>query len=305
MILKDYFQKKRVKNVLSSTLAIIGTLWLVLEISSYCIPEIQKGYIIPLGFWFLIILITASLIISIILFRPIVQITEKINNRDITISIIIGNFFQQEGDLIIGTNTTFDTDLNEIISEKSIQGQFTKNNFKNKTADLEELIDKNLKPCDDYVILDNKPGKNKKYPIGKTITIRSNGITAYFLALADINENGVASSSFENIILSLSNLWSYISINGGTEPLVIPVLGTGFSRIEVKKELIIQEIIKSFIAACSEKRFTEKLTIVIYKPDYEKTDLDLNKLHDFLKCQCRYAEFKQNLNQKYGTGIDR
>ena len=53
--------------------------------------------------------------------RPINSINEKLNNRDITISIVIGDFFEQKGEYIVGTNTTFDTNLNEgIVFNNSI-----------------------------------------------------------------------------------------------------------------------------------------------------------------------------------------
>ena len=52
-----------------------------------------------------------------------------------------------------------------------------------------------------------------------------------------------------------------------------------------------------------EKRM--KIIIVIYPKDYEDAELDLNKLHEFLKCQCKYAEFKRNLNDRSGTGIEK
>jgi len=107
-----------------------------------------------------------------------------------------------------------------------------------------------------------------------------------------MNSDGVASSSYSNIVTSLSKLWTHISSHGSTGSLIIPILGTGFSRIETAKEQIIQEIIKTFIKACSTKRFTHKLTIVIYSRDYRNANLDLDSLGEFLKCQCKYAEFK-------------
>ena len=306
MVLKDYLQKKRIINIFSLFLAILGALWLILEISSYFIPKICSQYIVSLGVWFLAILILVALVISVFINRPINSINEKLNNRDITITIVIGDFFEQKGDYIVGTNTTFDTNLTEgIIFKNSIQGQFSTKYFEGKIELLDELIEKQLELENDFTIDSNKTGKRNRYPIGKTIQIKYNDVTAYFLALAEMNKYGVASSSYENILLSLSNLWDYISSHGSTDPLVIPILGTGFSRIEIEKEIIIQEIVKSFIAACSEKRFTNNLIIVIYPKDYEDAELDLNKLHEFLKCQCKYAEFKRNLNDRSGTGIEK
>ena len=119
MVLKDYLQKKRIINIFSLFLAILGALWLILEISSYFIPKICSQYIVSLGVWFLAILILVALVISVFINRPINSINEKLNNRDITITIVIGDFFEQKGDYIVGTNTTFDTNLTEGIIFKN------------------------------------------------------------------------------------------------------------------------------------------------------------------------------------------
>ena len=124
------------------------------------------------------------------------------------------------------------------------------------------------------------------------------------IAIASLNEHGVASSSFENIKVSLSCVWTYIANRGGINPIVIPILGSGFSRIEAPRDQIIKEIIKSFIAACSTKRFTEKLTIVIHPEDFRKYDLNLNELNEFLTYQCKFTEFKNQTESGSGIGIE-
>lgn len=71
------------------------------------------------------------------------------------------------------------------------------------------------------------------------------------------------------------------------QTIVIPVLGSGFSKVEVPRE-IIKEIIKSFTAASLSKKFTEKLTIVIHPEDYINFDMNISEIHEFLKYQCKY-----------------
>lgn len=52
------------------------------------------------------------------------------------------------------------------------------------------------------------------------------------------------------------------------------------------------EIITSFIAASTEKKFCEKLTIIISKDDYREHDIDLEKLGAYLKLYCRQVHLK-------------
>ena len=46
---------------------------------------------------------------------------------------------------------------------------------------------------------------------------------------------------------------------------------------------MIIEIITSFIAACTEKKFCEKLTIVISENDYRQHDVNLKELGTYLR----------------------
>jgi hypothetical protein len=86
------------------------------------------------------------------------------------------------------------------------------------------------------------------------------------LAITNINEYGVASASYGDLKLALTYLWLFIGRRGLKENIVIPIVGTGFARLPQTREEIIREIIKSFIAACSESTFSDKLTIVSVCP---------------------------------------
>ena len=73
----------------------------------------------------------------------------------------------------------------------------------------------------------------------------------------------------------------------------MPVLGTGQAKINVSREAMIRAIISSFIPACSEKKFCEKLTIVIRPKDYLEPSIDLQKLGDYLQHLCEYADISR------------
>ena len=50
---------------------------------------------------------------------------------------------------------------------------------------------------------------------------------------------------------------------------------------------MIIEIITSFIAACTEKKFCEKLTIIISENDYRQHDVNLEELGNYLRLYAR------------------
>ena len=305
MNLSVYFSKNYWSPYLSKKLRLVksffmalGFIWLIIAISTYFysdLPNQIKGY------WWLCLLIPT--IWSIFDNRPTLSVHQRLIGRDVIIEICIGDIFQFQGAYVVGSNTTFDTEVgNGLISAKSIQGQFTERYY-GDVKHLDVDLDDALRNEEYTEITSDKRGKKKEYAIGTVAKVENKTVEAYFLAIASLNQHGVASSSFENIQVSLSCVWDYIANRGGIGPLVIPILGSGFSRIEVPRDQIIKEIIRSFVAACATKRFTEKLTIAIHPEDFRKYDLDLTELNEFLMYQCKYTEFKNQTDSGSGTGI--
>lgn len=299
-ILKSYWKYNFGRNLVFlffSFLEVFGFLWLITEISSYYFPD-TNTFLKSHWYLFLIFVFMCGIYKS----RPKLKISHCLVNRDVLIEICISDIFKLDGSLIIGSNTTFDTDINSrIISPQSIQGQFTKKYY-DKIDHLDKDISDELTNENYDLIEDGRKGKTKKYPLGSVVEIHSKNKAAYFLAIAEINKHGNASGTFENLKIALSSLWEFIGNRGDLEPLIIPILGSGFTRLQNKREEIIREIIQSFIAANAEKKFTNKLVIVISPKDYSASEykLDLHKLDKYLEHLCEYTEFKNR--QDFGIG---
>ncbi len=225
--------------------------------------------------------------------RGMLSVSHRLDETDISIEIRVGDIFTLSGAFIISTNTTFDTDMSEgLISGESLQGQFTKQYY-----DKEEYLDQELEEAlkeERFILDDNKPGKKKRYEIGTVAKVLPRNQLAYFLAIADLNEHGVASSSLDNVRESLKKVWSYIGNQGGFDHLVMPVLGTGRARIQVPREVMVREIIRSFInARYSENKFCEKLTIVIFERDYREHDINLQELEDYIRLYAKQERWQR------------
>ncbi len=229
--------------------------------------------------------------------------SDKLNGRDTTIEIAVGDIFSFPGVMIIGSNTTFDTRISrDLISERSVQGIFTKKYYEGETQ-LDAELSTSLGSVLGQDLQGKRVGKTKKYPMGTCVRLNPKSRTGYFLAIADINESGGASGTFNDFKNSLPKLWEYIGQRGTKEPLVMPVLGTGFSRLPQPREEVIREIIQSFVAACSERTFTDNLTIVITPGDMAKHRISLDELGSYLRHQCIYTVFSTNNRQATGTPV--
>ncbi|MHB8071641.1 MAG: macro domain-containing protein [Candidatus Cryosericum sp.] len=227
----------------------------------------------------------------------------KLRDRDVSIEITIDDLFSVEGSIVVGSNTTFDTDLSgDLISKKSVQGQFTQRYY-GCTAQLDAELEAALRnqPCD--ALDDNRIGKKRRYEIGTVVRVSPKDRTGYFLAIANINEHGVASGTYGDLQLALSRLWLFVGQRGQKGALVMPVLGSGFARLTQPRQVIIQETIKSFVAACSEKTFCDKLAIVMREDDVINNGVDFDELGNYLRHVCKYTEFAVHNGGRTGTPV--
>jgi hypothetical protein len=294
--LKYFLRNILSRKLISSILGSFGSLWLIVEICTYFLSDTSPVVNTIKDHWYIFVII--GFFFSVINTKPKFSFSSKLNSRDISIEITIGNIFKQKGALVISSNTTFDTHIsNDLISEISTQGQFTKLLYYGNEAQLDKDISFGLQDIQPETLIGERIGKNKKYPISTIVKLNPKNKTVYMIAMANINEHGVASGSFDELKTALGYLWLFIGKRGLKESIAIPVIGSGPTRLTQTREEIIRETIKSFIVACSESTFCDKLTVVINPIDVEKYKIDLNELEKFISHVCRYTIFSNNTEQ--------
>lgn len=280
-------------------LSSFGAMWLFAEIASFFSQDV--------GNWlrrqwlpFLVLGIVGALWQN----RPRVRFACRLTGRDVVIEIRVGSMFDLPGALVIGSNISFDTDTsNGLISLQSVQGQFTKKCY-TSVAHLDADLNAALHGVAPESVSATKKGKPEIYRIGTTVHVVANGRRAYFVGIATMNDHGVANGSFEDLKTSLPILWDYIATKGGDfQPLVVPVLGSGFSRLPQPREEIIRAIVNSFIAACSSSRPTERMTVVIPFKDFYEHQVDLIELERYVQHVCRYTEYRDAGAVGAGTAL--
>lgn len=300
-----HYLSKWLKNLVSlravgAWLSSFGALWLAVEITNFFLagskwPDRLRDSWLLFGL--------SGFVIAAAICKPRMTVSHKLNGRDIAIRISIGDMFAMPGALVVGSNTTYDTRISrELIAANSIQGLFTKKYYGDETQ-LDRELESGLSAFPFTPLTGSRVGKTKRYGIGTCVRLNPPERTAYFVALADINEHGTASSSFEGLKDSLSKLWVFIGTRGLKEQIVMPVLGTGYSRLSQPRDEIVRETIKSFIAACSERTFVDSLTIVLTPGDVEKHHISLEELDAFLKHECLYVAFSDNKRPAIGTPV--
>lgn len=275
--------------LLTALLAAFGALWLVTEILMFFDFKASISWLKDNQWAFFLFGVAWAIWEN----RPIHKVTCTLANRDIKIEIRVGDLFSGKNAVVIGCNTSFDTDISSgVISPKSVQGQFTKRFYSNVAHLDTDIAQRLVLPFVPTPVQNpNKQGKTSEYPIGTTLTLRPNQRTAYLCAIAHMNAQGNAHATFDDFKTALPALWEHIASAGDHGDISVPVLGSVFARIPQNRETLVREILQSFIAACAAQRPCNSLTVVIHPSDYYKFGMNLKELGDFLLHKCKYIDF--------------
>lgn len=263
----------------------LGGIWLLLEMLNF-FHLIDQSDIPPYGILWAIGL---SILIVIFTRRPVSKICYKIPHKDITIEVVIGDLFSMEGQKIISTNNTFDTDMGSgLIAANSLQGQFANKYFPGNVTELDQKIEEALNGID-FSSVENPLKKDKRYDIGTVAKIISGKEKFYLLAMAELNANGTADSGgLPNIRRALEGVWKFIASHGENDPVIVPLLGTGRGRVSTPRKKMIEIHAQSFINASKDRIFSNKLIIAIWPDDAKNFEINLFEIKDYLTHSLEY-----------------
>jgi len=190
------------------------------------------------------------------------------------VEVRIEDIFEVAGAIMISTNSNFEADVaGGKIAPGSLQGQFTARYFTGNQNALQTQI---------RDALVNIPG-SAPYPMGTTIPITTHGKTFYFTVMADLNAQGNASTTPENVRLALEGLWKHVRDAGELQELAVPVVGTGRGRLMLSRKKIISLIAESFVDTSERNKFAEHLVIVVRPEDASRFKVNLYDVKDHLE----------------------
>lgn len=286
----------------------LGGFWMIIEPLSYFSTDFETK-VKPLGLYFIAI----SIVITLIQSRPRTKFKYFINNKDVYVNIVIGDLLKlKKKDIVIPTNAHFVTKLTDnLISEKSVQGQFTKKYYETHTH-LDADIESSLAGID--FITENPPHleKEKKYELGTVARLsvkkkEKRLFWSYLFVLAKLNEHGICNSNIGEFQETLPKLWSFIQTKAELSDIAMPILGSGFCRIDSSREDLYKEILMSFLVATRDSKFCNSLTFVIYYKDIAEMNIDLESIKEFTRYQtCNFVHDSirnESQQQIQGQGI--
>ena len=201
--------------------------------------------------------------------------------ENITIRLVAGDLFAQDAPVLVGMTTTFDTEPG-IIEKNSVQGNLLRAIYGDSQSRLDAALTAALGTTStvDTIV---KPGKQDVYPVGTVAVLPGQGdIRYYCVAYTSMDEHNRAKGTIRGILDSLDNVWDAVDRTGNGDPICVPLLGQGQSRIpELTAEVAVRLIAFSFLLRTRRERFSRELRIVVHPTEIGK--IDLTEFQAFLR----------------------
>lgn len=240
---------------------------------------------------YLLIALSICAIVILLRKRPMGIFSYRVYETDGSIEIALGDLFKQDGAIVIPCNTSFDTKVDgQIISRKSVQGIFTNKVLSGDISYLDEKINyqlRNVQCCKERTSIVG--GNNKIYKMGTTIEIdwKDEKNKYYLLAMAELNESGIASTSRKDLVNAMEGLWDFIATKSSLPDVInIPLLGTNFARSNLNVCFTILLISMSYIKNRHERALSNKLRIIILDDVFFKHYEEIRRIQPIIKEFC-------------------
>lgn len=203
------------------------------------------------------------------------------------IRIVVGDLFDQEGNIVVGMSTSFDTESPHVIAPNSVQGQLLGRVYNGDRQALDAQLAAALaavRPTGSFTVADAKAGKQEIYPIGTVAVISQSPRKLFFcVAYTEMQSNCTVRADVNGVWISLNELWRVADARGNGDPISIGVIGGGQSRLSqhLPPQDAIRLTVLSYIFASRVRPVSRQLNVVVRNEDLE--NLDALELQAFLR----------------------
>lgn len=210
----------------------------------------------------------------------------------VRIQLLFGDILNSKMDIVIPTNTSFDTDWS-CIKATSIQGQFCNRFYKGLDkylgAKLNELLSNMY--LTEIELTNKRVGNKTRYPINTIVPLKrgesAESQVFYWIAINDHDDAGNVPLDTICITRSVSELWDYLRRNRKVRSIAIPILGTGLSGVNQSSFDVFEYIVDSFIVMSLKHKIADTLRIYIYPKDYMSFQ-DFELANQYLRFRCEH-----------------
>lgn len=223
--------------------------------------------------------LTLAVILGVYHALPTDPLERNFRQPNFKVSVVIGDLYDQDCHVAIGFTDTFDTDTQDdlVIHASSVQGQLLSRVYSNNRDALDQDLNLALSPVAPLTLESRSAkaeGKLARYQIPTVATIGSPGRRIYCVAYSTLGNDYVATSSVNNLWISLDALWDAAHTTGHRDPLAVPIFGSELARVDsLDREALIKMIILSFVARSRIGVIAQELRIVVHPKDRDHINM--------------------------------
>lgn len=204
-------------------------------------------------------------------------VEREINLGNTKITVKYGDLFRESGLKVISCNEYFDSQVDEVlISSKTLHGKVM-TEYINDINDFDQKLAEN-DCCNKRIIeqVNRAIGKKNKYQLGTCF--RYNEFV--FVAFTKFDEDNKAYLDLPNYMYCLSNMWDEINRVYGGNNIVVPLVGSGITRINSSASITKQDQLEMLVNSLkfSNIKFSHDSHITIVLPESLQDELSLYEL---------------------------
>lgn len=260
---------------LLSSYAKITSILLAIESFVFLFVELPEKFRIPM----LIISLVIFGAIYIVMYICACKITEKtIKVGSTTVKIKFGDLFKEDGLKVIASNEFFDSEVDEVlISSNTLHGNVIKNHIKD-VKDMDKKLEEDS-CCNSKIINPNYKrarGKTKQYELGTCFKYDK----FIFVAFTKFDDQNRAYIELPNYLYCLSNFWIELNRVYDAQNIVVPLLGSGITRLKDFGTITKQEQLELLVNSLkyTNLTFSHDISITIVLPENLKEEISIYKL---------------------------
>lgn len=207
---------------------------------------------------------------------PRTRVVCKDKNTDIKVIIECCDLFEQNGLKVIHTVDTFDSELERIITPRSLHGAFLQL-CRRKQVDIDRQINAVLPKLKSAGKDTSLPGRTDRYALGTLCPLQVNGDPYCWVAFTHLQPNGTITLTRKQYVDCLKTMWRNLA-----DPRIrrdevnVAVMGNRLVDLpaEFSTEQKIDLMIQTFFAVAHEKICCRTLRICVHPNNVSEVDFD-------------------------------
>ena len=190
-----------------------------------------------------------------------------------------GDIFKENGWRVIPCETTFSTEVGNVISSESLHGKFV--SYHADATTIEAAVTAEIEKRN---ILPDQNG-NYRFELGTVIPCMGTDGNYLMVALNELNSDFEARTTMPKYEQALMRMWRELSKVYNGKPLFLPVLGDGMTRFDDGEKETLENLLRCMLCTLKTSReyYNTQISIVLYSGDDNKSKLQIYECKKILR----------------------